>query len=126
MFKLPHLKHPQIKKNLELIARRADLESRNLPLINPRTKRQLPTPTMKSTKKLVNLEPNETNSFQSYSFYTTQAGVFMTRIDKRLGATPSDKVLFHRAHFGSFSVGSRFCRAVRDFNKEKTSLQMNI
>ena len=47
-------------------------------------------------------------TFKSRSFYTTAAGVFMTKTRKRLGVTPSDKVLFPRNHFGSYSVGSRF------------------
>ena len=76
-------------------------------------------PKMKKVKRLVNLRPNVSKLFTSNSFYTTQAGVFRTRMDKRLGATPSDKVLFPRAHFGSYSIGSRFGRRVREFNKNK-------
>ena len=108
------------KKNLELIAQRLDLTNKNLPLIDSKTKKKLPEVRTRKLKTLVNVEDNENKVFVSHSFYTTQAGVFMTRIDKRLGATPSDKVLFPRAHFGSHSVGSRFCRAVRAFNMGKT------
>ena len=108
------------KKNLALVAQRLDLESKNLPLVDPETKKNLPKPRTKKMKKLANVECNKNKLFTSHSFYTTQAGVFMTRIDKRLGVTPSDKVLFPRAHFGSYSVGSRFARAVRKFNDTKT------
>ena len=84
---------------------------KNLALKKPKTKK---------VKRLVNVKDNRVKLFTSHSFYTTQAGVFLTRMDKRLGATPSDKVVFPRAHFGSYSVGSRFDNAVRAFNKEKT------
>ena len=75
---------------------------------------------MKKVKKIDNIDANDATIFTSHSFYTTQAGVFMTRIDKRLGPTPSDKVVFPRAHFGSYSIGSRFCEAVRKFNSTCT------
>lgn len=64
------------------------------------------------------LEEANSKLFSSYSFYTTQSGVFMTRIEKRLGVSPSDKVLFPRVHFGSYSLGSRFANAVYEFNKD--------
>ena len=110
----------QSKKNLDLIAQRLELESKNLPMIDPKTNKKLPNPRTKKLKKLVNVESIEDKQFTSHSFYTTQARVFKTRVDKRLGTTPSDKVVFPRAHFGSYLVGSRFGRAVREFNKDKT------
>ena len=51
---------------------------------------------MKKVKKIDNIDNIDVNyatTFTSHSFYTIQAGVFMTRIDKSLGATPSDKVV---------------------------------
>ena len=57
-------------------------------------------------------------TFESRSFYTTAAGVFMTKTSKRLGVTPSDKVLFPRTHFGSYSVGSRFSNSIFELNSK--------
>ena len=62
----------------------------------------------------------ESKLFTSRSFYTTAVGVFKTLVQKRLGVSPSDKVLFPRSTYGSFSVGSRFANAVKHFNKNKT------
>ena len=84
----------------------------------------LPTPKTKKVLKVTNLIPIDAKVFSSYSMYTSQAGVFLTKTQKRLGVAPSDKVIFPRSHFGSHSVASRFCQMVRKFNETKTYDEM--
>ena len=68
--------------------------------------------------KLMNVEVNIQKMFSSRSFYTTQAGVFRTKTTKRLGVSPSDKVIFPRHNFGAFSPGSLFGKVVNEFNSK--------
>ena len=42
----------------------------------------------------------------------------MTKTSKRLAVTLSDKVLFPRNHFGSYSVGSRFTNSIFELNSK--------
>ena len=77
-----------------------------------------------SIKNCKYLEEVDSKSYESHSFFTTQLGVFMAKVEKRLGLAPSDKVLFPRYNFGSFSIGSRFGNAVKEFNKNKSYDQL--
>ena len=81
--------------------------------------KQRKTKTLKSQKRTIltnNLKDVKQNVFTSRSFYTTQAGVFLTRADKRLCVGTSDKVMYPRHNFGAYSIGSRFVKRVREFN----------
>lgn len=74
----------------------------------------------KMVRNSSHLEEINAKQYASYSFYTTQLGVYMTKVEKRLGVAPSDKVVFPRYSFGAYSIGSRFANAVKRFNKNKS------
>ena len=71
----------------------------------------------RNVTKIVGITDIVPKLFSSRSFFTNQAGVFRTRMDKVLGATPSDKMLFPRHDFGAYCPGSRFCCKVTEFNE---------
>ena len=91
---------------------------------DPNGKRKATTkakkPKKKKKRRLINVTANTEKHFTSRSFCTLQSGVHRTNVSKRLGVTPSDKVIFPRHNFGSYSFGSRFTNVVKEFNKDKT------
>ena len=76
-------------------------------------------PTLTKVKNSCHLTDVNSKVYDSHSFYTTQLGVFLTKVSKRLGVSPSDKVLYPRHSFVAYSYGSRFGEAVKKFNQGK-------
>ena len=108
----PHQNREDLFKNVQVI------DHTNITTTDKKGRR---TTKLKSAKRTVlNLEENKQNVFTSRSFYTTQAGVFLTRADKRLCVGTSDKVMYPRHDFGAYSIGSRFVNRVRHFNNAKS------
>ena len=66
------------------------------------------------------LESSTSRKYESRSFYTTQAGVFLTKVQKRLSVSPSDKVLYTRCNFAAHSFGSRMAKPIYEFNSKKS------
>ena len=110
-------RHDIFKNLVEKLKTEQNLTTNKAKERNNRNKKSSP-PKTANGKNSKHLETANSKLFSSHSFYTTQSGVFMTKVEKRLGVSPSDKVLFPRAHFGSYSLGSRFANAVYEFNKD--------
>ena len=91
--------------------------------VNSSKKKKNPTSqsSMTKVKNSAHLTDVDSKLYESHSFYTTQlmGSVFLTKVAKRLGLSPSDKVLYPRHSFVAYSFGSRFGEAVKKFNQGK-------